>query len=100
MERLGLVEAIQALRQELSDAIQAGGSETLRFKVGEIELGFQVVVERLAKGGVKFWVVELGGEASKAMTHTVRVPLTPQDIEGKPVLTDASRETPPEPAIE
>jgi|SRR5271157_3526214 len=98
MERLGLAEAIQAVRQELADAIQRSGSETLRFEVGEIELGFEVVVERLGKGGVKFWVVELGGEVSQTETHTIRFPMRPCNMDGKPVLTGANRETPNEPA--
>jgi hypothetical protein len=99
MARLGLVEAIQSLREELAAAVTAGGQEALRFEVGEIELTFQVQVEKTGKGGVKFWVVELGGEIGNTTTHAVKVPLTPKSADGAPVLTGGSREIPEVPPV-
>jgi len=50
-----------------------------------------VEVERSleAKGGIKFWVVELGGgggDKNKSI-HKVSIPLKPVRRDGKPVLT-------------
>ena len=88
---IGLTEAIGALREELTAAIAAAGAERLKFEVGQITMEFQVVVERAVKGkgGVKFWVVEAGAEASTstARTHRLTVPLTPVSPQGTPVLT-------------
>ena len=89
--RIGLEEAIAALRQELIASVVASQGERLRFEVGEITMEFQVEVERSveSKGGVKFWVVELsggGGQKDKS-THKVTIPLKPVKYDGKPVLT-------------
>jgi hypothetical protein len=88
---IGLREAIAALRAELSDSITASAGEQLRFEVGEMELEFQVEVERVAEGsgGIRFWVVELGGKVSQAstVTHTVKIPLKPVTEDRAPVLT-------------
>ncbi len=47
---------------------------------------FQIEVERSAKakGGIKFWVVELGGggTARDKNVHKVVIPLKPVDIRG------------------
>ncbi len=98
MERIGLKDAIVALRKELSDSIQASFGEDLRFKVGEITLEFQVEVERGAEAnaGIKFWVVDLGGKGSvsSTVTHKVTVPLSPVYKNGQAVLTGSSDEIP------
>ena len=98
MEKIGLQEAIGALRTELSDSIQAATDEDLRFKVGEITLEFQVEVERVAeaKGGLKFWVVDLSGKESvgSKLTHKVIVPLSPIYKNDGAVLTGSSDEIP------
>jgi len=94
MERIGLEEAIAALRQELIASIIASQGEGLRFEVGEVTMEFHVEVERGAdtKGGIKFWVVELGGSGEKKdkSTHKVIIPLKPLRRDGKPVLTGSS----------
>ena len=91
MERIGLPEAIAALRQELIESIVAAQGEKLRFEVGEVLMEFQVEVEKSidGKGGIKFWVVEMGAGATskdKAI-HKVTVELKPVRADGKPVLT-------------
>lgn len=76
-----LADAIEALRAELVVALRKGWTEEVRFALGPIELEFQVEVSREAggKAGVKFWVVELGGQGSRSSgsRHTVRVSLSP-----------------------
>lgn len=89
--RIGLEEAIAALRQELIASVVASQGEHLRFEVGEITMEFHVEVERSAeaKGGIKFWVVELGGGGGQKdkSTHKVIIPLKPVRRDGKPVFT-------------
>lgn len=91
MKRIGLTEAIAALRSELVESIVAAQTEALRFEVGEIAMEFQVEVERSAdvRGGIKFWVVEFGAGAGikDKNVHKVTIPLKPIRRDGKPVLT-------------
>jgi hypothetical protein len=90
-KRIGLQEAIAALRAELIESVVASQGERLRFEVGEITMEFQIEVERSAeaKGGIKFWVVELGtGGATKDKdVHKVVIPLKAVRADGKPILT-------------
>jgi hypothetical protein len=83
---VGLSEALIALREELLVAWQEGEGEgegrRLRFRIPEpIELTFQAVVteEAKASGGVKWWLVSLGGEASRGsvVTQTLHLKLAP-----------------------
>ena len=46
MEPIGLQDAIEALRKELSASIVAAADEELRFEVGQITIEMQVAVER------------------------------------------------------
>lgn len=89
--RIGLEETIAALRQELIASIVASQGEGLRFEVGEVTMEFHVEVERSAdaKGGIKFWVVELGssGGTKAKSAHKVTIPLKPLRRDGQPVLT-------------
>lgn len=79
--RIGLQQAIAALREELIDSINSSQQEALRFEVGEITMEFQIEVERSmeVKGGIKFWVVEFGtgGVAKNKDVHKVVIPLKP-----------------------
>jgi hypothetical protein len=90
-KRIGLQEAISALRAELIESVVASQGERLRFEIGQITMEFQIEVERSmeAKGGLKFYVVELGaGGTEKAKNvHKVVIPLKPVRADGKPVLT-------------
>jgi hypothetical protein len=92
--RIGLEEMIAALRQELVASIISSQAEVLRFEVGEVTLEFHVEVERSAdaKGGIKFWVVELGGSGGTKdkSIHKVTIPLNPLRRDGKPVLTGSN----------
>lgn len=100
-KRIGLQEEIAALRTELIESIVASQGERLRFEVGEITMEFQIEVERSAEanGGIKFWVVELGGgrTARDKNVHKVVIPLKPVDIcrgtnNPEPILTGSDEE--------
>lgn len=98
MEQIGLKEAISALCQELIESIISSQGERLRFEVGEVMMEFHVEVERSidVKGGIRFWVVELGaGGANKDKAiHKVTIPLKPVRQDGRPVLTGDPGEVP------
>ena len=91
INNVGLRETLEALRVELSKSILASEGEQIRFEVGEIELEVQFVVEQSkeGKGGLKFWVVEMGGGVTNkdTITHRIKIPLKPFGKDGKPVLT-------------
>jgi hypothetical protein len=76
-----LSEAIAALRNELLRAWW-DRDKTLRFKPSPIELTLQVGVTATGKGsaGVKWWLIELGGELSResVVTQTVKLTLEPK----------------------
>ncbi|CCH97826.1 trypco2 family protein [Microcystis aeruginosa] len=91
INKVGLRETLEALRVELSQSILASEGEQIRFEVGNIELEVQFVVEQSkeGKGGLKFWVVEMGGGVTNkdTITHRIKIPLKPIWKDGKPVLT-------------
>jgi Trypsin-co-occurring domain 2 len=94
-----LTEVIGELRRELQEAINAGEGEQLRFELGPVELEATVAVEKGGGGGVKvrFWVLELGGDAkaSEVSTHRVKLSLQPRLAGGGRVWV-ASDEAPGE----
>ncbi len=63
---------------ELDVARSAGETSELRFEVGPIELEVNVGVQREGGGGAKlrFWVIELGGDAKATSSSTQRLKLT------------------------
>ncbi|TDD30690.1 hypothetical protein E1287_28860 [Actinomadura sp. KC06] len=90
MGELGLAESIAALRAELMEALEAGQDAEFGFDVGQIQLEFHVGVTRQAGGSgkAKFWVLELGGDASYRREEIHRVTVTlepPLDDDGRPV---------------
>jgi Trypsin-co-occurring domain 2 len=76
-----LAWAIAALRDELTLAWSAAQGAAIRFKPSPVELTLQLAVTSEGKGkaGVKWYVIELGGEYSRqsAVTQTVKMTLTP-----------------------
>ena len=84
-----LAAAIGALRTELMHAVWAGQfpyqlngeQRTLRFKPAPIEVTLQVAVTTTGtvKAGVKWWLLEAGGELAreKGATQTVKLTLAP-----------------------
>ena len=77
-----LADLIGQLRAELTEAMHAGEGEDLRFELGPVELELTVAVSKEAKPGakVKFWVVELGTDASvsSATNQKVKLVLDPR----------------------
>jgi hypothetical protein len=92
--RIGLQEAVAALRSELIESMKAVQGEQLLFEVGEMTMEFQVEAERSsdAKGGVKFWLVDMGvGSAIKDKdVHKVAVRLKPVAQNGRPIRVGSS----------
>jgi hypothetical protein len=78
-----LSEAVEAVRSALMLGAARGAGQGVRFEVGEIRMDFTVELQRTSagRGGVKAWVVEAGGERSRAATrtHTVSMSLRPVD---------------------
>jgi Trypsin-co-occurring domain 2 len=75
-----LAEVIGELRRELQQAMAAGEGEPLRFELGPVELEATVAVEKGGGGGakVRFWVIELGGDAKASQSSTQRIKLALQ----------------------
>ncbi len=78
-----LAEAIKALRSELFDAMEAGVGKQLKLRVDTVEVTLEAAVTDAGKvhGGIKWWVVEGGGEGSRqsVSTQKVTLKLTPVD---------------------
>jgi len=94
-ERMELAQVISQLRQELSVAMPEG--EDLRFGLGPVELELTVVVSKEAgpNAKVRFWVIELGADATVSSEATQRITLT-QDprrrgVAGKPLISGSEQ---------
>jgi Trypsin-co-occurring domain 2 len=93
---VGLADAVRALRAELTSAMTEGADQALRFELGPVEMEFLLEVNREAggQGGVRFWVVSLGGSGSVARgsTHRVTLQLAPRTSSGEaPLIRDVER---------
>jgi hypothetical protein len=75
-----LGEVISELRRELQQAMGAGEGQPLRFELGPVELEARVAIEKGGGGGakVRFWVIELGGDAKITHSSTQRIKLVLQ----------------------
>jgi Trypsin-co-occurring domain 2 len=76
--RIPLASAIEALRGELVDAVRSSENEEIRFALGTVELELQVAVEKKfdGHGGIKFWLISLGGGASRSSGDTQAIKLS------------------------
>ncbi|WNG34256.1 hypothetical protein F0U61_11905 [Archangium violaceum] len=76
-----LSDLIQQLRRELWTSIRTADNEALRFKVQSVEVELQVTVSRESEinGGIRFWVVNLGGKYTRTGedVHTIKLKLLP-----------------------
>jgi hypothetical protein len=95
---VGLADAIEALRNELTDAMSRGADKPMRFTLEPIELTIEVVVTKDAHGKIGWQVLEFGGSAEKERTQTLKVKLSPlwRTADGKltPDFTIASARPP------
>jgi hypothetical protein len=95
--RLPLASTIRSLRTELVEAMRQAEGEALRFELGSVELELLVEVQKATsgQGGVRFWVVSLGGErgTTRTGTHRITVSLQPVGKDGRRALVrdDAAR---------
>ena len=86
--KVGLADAVDALRAELSEAMARARDQEIQFPVGEIQVEFQIGVTREAEGkaGLKVWVLELGGGSyTRESVQKITVSLEP------PVTADGQR---------
>jgi hypothetical protein len=88
-----LAAAIGQVRRELETAIEEGKDSPVKFRVGPVELDFDVTFEGVAgvDAGVRVWVISAGAksEARRGTSHHLKVTLTPLDQHGKePLIFD------------
>ncbi|MEV0565218.1 trypco2 family protein [Dactylosporangium sp. NPDC050588] len=93
--KIGLVETLDQIRRELSEAALAAQGADVQFPVGQVTLELQVGVTRSgeANAGVNVWVLGLGasGQYSKESVHTITVVLDPPvDAQGRPIKVAAA----------
>ncbi|WP_369254649.1 trypco2 family protein [Geodermatophilus amargosae] len=81
----GLAETIAALRSELAAALVEGQGHPLQFRLGDVEIEFQLAVTRdaSADGGVRFGVISFGAKGGLSNEATHRISLTMQPVEVK-----------------
>jgi hypothetical protein len=82
-----LAAAIRALRAELTQAWTDAHDESLRFKVAPVELTLEAAVTwtGTGTGGIKWWLLEAGGEVSreKTVTQTIKLTLDPVTLDAQ-----------------
>jgi NTP-dependent ternary system trypsin peptidase co-occuring protein len=99
---LELVQAIDALRAQLTAAVERSRGQRVQFELGEVEIEFTVSLSRDAKaeGGVKIWVLSLGasGARSSAAVQRLKVTLKPTDTHTgqSPQIADRSENSLPD----
>jgi hypothetical protein len=94
-EGLGLVEAIESLRDDVLKAQAAGSNSDIQLPVESMTVELTVIATRSVDGKAGFKVpiveVELGGGGSRERGSTGKVTVVfggPVDREGKPVRVD------------
>lgn len=85
---VGLARAIQALRDELTEAISQAPPRGVRFGLGSIEVTVEAAVTKNFGGniGIKWWLLDAGGEVSreKVVTQTLKLTLDPVLVQENP----------------
>jgi hypothetical protein len=85
-----LADAVSAVREEVIRAQMAGQGEAFSFRVGPVEMEFEVALVREAYGGGRLRVFVItdddrGGAVSRDATAAHRVRLTLEPVEVEPV---------------
>jgi S-adenosylmethionine synthetase len=93
-----LSDLVEAVREELQEASLKGRGSALQFEIDKVEIAAQVEAVRAHEGGggLKVWVVSLGGKASSenTSTHTVTLTMTAVRDDGtKFRVSDLSADT-------
>jgi hypothetical protein len=90
---VGLAEAIEALRTELTQAMASAPLEGVRFRPGPVELTVEAALTKNfgGKAGIKWWLIEAGGEASRGsvVTQTLKITLQPVLLDSQGKIIDA-----------
>jgi hypothetical protein len=88
-----LADVISDLRSELYKAIEQAEPERLQFELGPVELELSVAVEQSSEphAKVRFWVVDVGVDASLSRTRGQTIKLT---LHPSLTLPDGSTVTP------
>lgn len=74
---VGLAAAIDALRRELTEAMDAGQDQRMQFQVDPVELTVQAAVTKDASGKLGWKILELGGKRESVVTQTLVLRLAP-----------------------
>lgn len=77
VQRIPLSDLVAHITDELKkahDRSKEQGQAVMQFEECEIE--FAVEAEKSAEGGIKIWVVNLGGGAKKTDSNTVKIKYT------------------------
>jgi Trypsin-co-occurring domain 2 len=74
---VGLAEAIEALRAELTEAMNEGRAEDMQFSLEPVELTVQAVITKEGSGKLGWKVLEFGGSYEAATTQALKLRLTP-----------------------
>jgi Trypsin-co-occurring domain 2 len=96
---IGLGDMIMTLRSELLRAQSDPRSAQLAFTTGPVELELSVAITKRTggKGGIRFWVVEAGGEHEHTglATHSFKITLNPIDTSTgrSPLVSDETRDS-------
>ncbi|MEU3017467.1 trypco2 family protein [Nocardiopsis sp. NPDC007018] len=100
---LRLADAVQTLRGELNQAAEQAKDQDLTFRVGPIQMEFEVQfrADAKARGGFSAWITtgEVEAGAGRTSTHKVAFTLTPHNAEHPTgdVSINSSRENNTEP---
>ena len=68
---VGLAEAVESLRAELTRAVEAGKDQPMQFSVEPVELTAQVAVTKEADGKIGWNLLGPGGSWESQLDHTV-----------------------------
>jgi hypothetical protein len=83
MAGVELASVLRQLRAELNEALTDAEGQRLRFELGPVEVSLTVTVGRDATPGakVRFWVIEVGADAtvSREAVQEIKLVLTPVD---------------------
>lgn len=95
----GLSDAITSIRGELTRAVASGEGEDIRFRLGPVELEFELEARKDAgaTAGVRFWVISAAakGDVSSGSVHRIRLTLQPITTGGADVEVAEDRAEPP-----